>query len=686
MSYFDPASNEPHVTPGTEAKAVPHTPFEERLTAFAADLWWTGRPAAHTLWRDLDPYLYEAVDHNPGAMIAEGALERMPHGWQARAEALLDLHQDRLKAPFRDDVPRTAYMCMEYGLHESVPIYSGGLGMLAGDHLRSAADMDIPLVAVGFLWREGYFRQVIRDGRQGAAFCPREADRLPVRPLLGPDGRRLVVYAPGGVGRIAIRAWELRLAKVRLLLLDTDHESNAPEVRRLTDRLYGGDTRTRLLQEIVLGIGGARMLRAAGIEPECFHLNEGHAAFVTLELWARGLAEGHDPSAAWARVRNQCVFTTHTPVPAGHDRFHWHMVDPLLGPWRHRLGLPAGAFMDRGRERPGDVDEPLCMTVLGMRGSREVNGVSKLHGEVTREMWDRLPRVNAITHVTNGVHPGAWLAPETEALWDAHLPDWREHLADRPFWDAVEDIPAADILAARDARRGRLVSEVRRRTGLKVLDPKRLTIGFARRFATYKRGDLIFSDPDRLERLLDQGVQIVYAGKAHPADEKGQAIIARILHFVRQPRFRDHVVFIPDYDMAIGRLLTACCDVWLNNPRRPREASGTSGQKAAMNGNLNLSILDGWWPEAFDGDNGWAIEDGRDPAFVEAKATLAELDAEDALGLYAVLEDSVVPAFASESRWAQMSAHAMATCAPAFNTHRMVGDYARDIYAGESRS
>ncbi|HCH66352.1 MAG TPA: hypothetical protein DFR83_26345 [Deltaproteobacteria bacterium] len=671
-------------TAGDRAAEPTQRSFSDRITAFAADLWWTGRPEAHQLWQDLDPLLYDDVDHNPGAMIAEGALEKMPKGWKARAEKLLAQYAERLAAPFRKDVPQTAYMCMEYGLHESVPIYSGGLGMLAGDHLRSAADLDLPLVAVGFLWREGYFRQVIRDGQQGAAFCPRNADRLPVRPVLDTNGEPIVVHAPNGSSTIAVRAWEARLAKVRLLLLDTDLNENAQEIRDLTGRLYGGDSRTRLLQEVVLGIGGARMLRAAGLEPEVYHLNEGHAAFVTLELWARGLAEGLKPSVAWRRVSERCVFTTHTPVPAGHDRFHWHLVDPVLGAWRHRLGLPPGAFMDRGREVPGDVDEALCMTVLGMRGSREINGVSKLHGEVTREMWQRLPMVEQVTSVTNGVHPGAWLTPETKALWDRHLPGWEAELSNPEFWKALKKVSPKAILRARDARRKRLVKDIRQRVGRKVLDPKRLTIGFARRFATYKRGDLLFADPDRLERLLDQGVQVVYAGKAHPADRLGQAIISNILSFVRQPRFRDRIVFLSDYDMAIGRLLTGCCDVWLNNPRRPREASGTSGQKAAMNGNLNLSILDGWWPEAFDGDNGWAIENGRAPEFVEEDATIPELDDADALGLYKILEESVVPAFANNARWAEMSAHAMATCAPVFNTHRMVEDYARDLYSTES--
>ncbi len=680
MSYFAPASQEPHVTPGAAHKDHAATPFAERVAAFAADLWWTGRPAAHTLWHDLDPYLYEAVDHNPFAMLEEGALDHMPEGWAERAEALMAERSARLAAPFRSDVPRVAYLCMEFGLHESVPIYSGGLGMLAGDHLRSAADLDFPLVAVGMFWREGYFRQVIRDGRQGAAFCPRDADRLPIRPVLGPDGFPLVFDVPGGVGRISVRAWELRLAKVRLFLLDTDLPENAPEHRHLTNRLYGGDHDTRLLQEVVLGIGSARLLRAIGIEPEVFHLNEGHAAFVVLELWARGIAEGLDPSAAWAKAREQCVFTTHTPVPAGHDRFTWHSVDPVLGPWRHRLGLAPGAYMDRGRERPGDVDEPLCMTVLGMRGSREINGVSALHGEVTRQMWTRLRQSKSITHITNGVHPGAWVTPETEALWNEHLPGWQDNLNDRHFWQAADALPTEAMVEMLQARRQRLVDEVRRRTGEAGLDPRHLTIGFARRFATYKRGDLLFNHIDRLEALLEQGVQVVYAGKAHPADEKGQAIIARILSFVRQPRFRDRIVFLPDYDMAIGRLLTGCCDVWLNNPRRPREASGTSGQKAALNGNLNVSILDGWWPEAFDGRNGWAIEDARPASFDEATATEEELDAVDAIALQDILAQRVLPTFQDPHAWARMAAHAMATCVPLFNTHRMVEDYAARMY------
>jgi alpha-glucan phosphorylase-like protein len=650
----------------------------DTLLVLADDLWWTTRPAAHALWAALDPALWEDVNHNPRVLLREAGLAGATAEWRRDAQALIEQWRAALARPLRSDVPRTAYFCMEYGLHESLPIYSGGLGMLAGDHLRSAADHDLDFVAVGFLWGEGYFRQVVHDGQQAAAYCPNQRERMAMKIVRGPDGSPVIARAPVGGGHIALQAWEVRIGKVRLFLLDADLEENPPELRAVTHRLYGGSTRTRVLQEVALGIGGARLLRAIGIEPEVFHMNEGHAAFLTLELWARGLQAGQTRQEAWDAVEARCVFTTHTPVPAGHDRFGWDLVDPILGTWRHNLGLHPGAFMDLGRVTPGDVDEPLCMTVLGMRGSRVVNGVSKLHGEVSREMWAETEEGPAITHITNGVHAGAWLAPETEALWDQHLPGWRHHLGggtDAPaFWLGCEQLPVGALIAARDARRARLVTEIRRRLGREVLDPSLLTIGFARRFAPYKRGDLIFSDPDRLAALLARGAQLVFAGKAHPADVHGQAIVARVLEFARDPRFRDRVVFVPDYDMATGRLLTNCCDVWLNNPRRPREASGTSGQKAAMNGNLNLSVLDGWWPEGFDGTNGWSIGEEKE------YDSLDEQDAADAEDLYSTLETEVLPAFADDATWARMSARAMATCAGVFNTHRMVADYIELMY------
>ena len=662
-----PADPSPH----HNAHGTASDPLWADLLALAADLWWTSRPAAHALWARLDPVRWEALNHNPLCLLREGAIAHADARWREDARALLTLWHATHARP-KPAGALTAYFCMEYGLHESLPIYSGGLGMLAGDHLRSAADTDVPLVAVGIFWAEGYFRQVLHDGRQASAFCKNDLARLPTKTVLGPDGRPVVIRVPMGAGTLAAQAHEVHIGRVRLFLLDADIAENTPEQRAFTRRLYGGDQRTRLVQEVLLGIGGVRLLRAIGIEPDVFHMNEGHAAFLTLELWARGLQAGMEPEAAWAAVRERCVFTTHTPVPAGHDRFPWSLVDPVLGAWRAQIGLWPGAFMDRGRERPGDVDEPLCMTVLGMRASRAVNGVSALHGEVTRDMWKGLKIPSG--HITNGVHPGAWLAPETMELWDRNLPDWRLHLADRDYWQRVHAIPQGELLAARDARRARLVTEVGRRIGHAKLDPSALTIGFARRFAPYKRGDLLFSDPDRLVALLDQGAQVLYSGKAHPADTAGQAIVTRVLEFVRDPRYRGRVLFVPDYDMALGRLLTAGCDVWLNTPRRPREASGTSGQKAAINGNLNCSILDGWWPEAWDGSNGWAI--GQPTDYTDEE----DQDTADAADLMRVLEEEVLPTFHDPARWARMSASAMATCVPLFNTHRMVLDYQESMY------
>lgn len=642
------------------------------LLRLAHDLWWTEDPRAIAFWRALDPELWDDVNHSPLALLDELGPSRIPAGLEAEASDLLRRWQAHLDTPRIEGAPLVAYFCMEYGLHEHLPIYSGGLGMLAGDHLKSADGIGVPMVAIGMFWREGYFKQVVHDGQQAAAYAPNRPGRLPLRPVNNAQGDRITVTVPHGAGHITLQAWEVRIGHVRLFLLDADRPENTDQERSLTARLYDPTPGHRILQEVILGMGGVRLLDALGIEPGVYHLNEGHAAFLTLELWSQGLAAGQPAAAAWAALRERCVFTTHTPVPAGHDRFYWSEVDPVLGPWRHSLGLHPGAFMDLGRNTPGDVDEPLSMTVLGVRGSRSINGVSALHGEVSRGMLGNLGR--EIGHVTNGVHPGAWLAPETEALWDEHLPGWRAHLRDPEFWAAAEHIPDGAVLATRDARRHRLVAALRRRLGRDVLDPNRLTIGFARRFAPYKRADLLFADPDRLAAILAQGVQVVYAGKAHPADTLGQQIMATVVQHSRDPRFRGQVVFVPDYDMQVGRWLTGCCDVWLNNPRRPREASGTSGQKAAMNGNLNCSVLDGWWPEGFDGDNGWAIGDDR-----EYDDTAAQ-DAADTESLYATLESQVIPAFASDATWARMSKHAMATCTPAFNTHRMVGDYFDQIY------
>ena len=642
------------------------------LTALAHDLWWAEQPRALALWSALDPDLWDDVAHSPVALLAELGPAGISADVAPAAAEVLAAWREHLARPPIPDAPQVAYFCMEYGLHESLPIYSGGLGMLAGDHLKSADGIGLPLVAVGLFWRDGYFRQLVHDGQQAAAYPHTQPSRVAIEKVLRPDGTPVRVGAPDGPMTVQLEAWRVRIGHVHLLLLDADVDGNTPDQRDLTRRLYDPTPGSRIRQEVVLGIGGARLLQALGVEPDVFHMNEGHAAFLTLELWARERAAGAGYNAAWAAVQRRCVFTTHTPVPAGHDRFSWGEVDAVLGHWRHAQGLHPGAFMDLGRVTPGDVDEALSMTVLGLRGSRATNGVSRLHGEVSRTMFRALDL--PIGHITNGVHPGAWLAPETESLWDAHLEGWRDHLEDTAWWSRAEDLPDGAVLAARDARRTRMVAGLRRRLGRDVLNPDRLTLGFARRFAPYKRADLLFSDPDRLSALLAAGAQVVYAGKAHPADRAGQAIMARVLEVCRDPRFRGQVVFVPDYDMHIGRLLTAGCDVWLNTPRRPREASGTSGQKSAMNGNLNCSVLDGWWPEGFDGGNGWAVGEARDYADV------AEQDAADAESLYRVLEEGVLPAFADDALWAAMSRHAMATCAPRFNTHRMVRDYLETLY------
>ena len=645
----------------------------DRLKTLARDLWWTGDPQAHAFWESLDPALWAALQHNPVTLLSELGWSELPAAHAPAAAALLARHAAALAAPDAADCPPTAYFSMEFGLHESLPIYSGGLGMLAGDHLRSASDLGEPLVAVGVFWHQGYFRQVVHDGRQCAAYGTNEVSRLPVERVVDADGAPVTVRVPAGTESIEVGAWRVQVGKVRLYLLDTDLPANKPAWRQLVHRLYGGTNLDRLLQEVVLGIGGVRLLEAAGEAPLVYHMNEGHAAFLTLELWARGLALGLDPETAWARVRARCVFTTHTPVPAGHDRFSWDELESVLGPWKHVLGLPAGAFIEKGRVRTLDLDETLCMTVLGMRGSRLSNGVSALHGDVTKVMWAGLKE--PITSITNGVHPGAWLAAETESLWDEHLPGWRDHLEDVAFWAEIgKRVPRAASHAARQARRARMVRGISARLGRPVLDPALPTLGFARRFATYKRGDLLFRDPERLRAILDRDVQIVFAGKAHPADIPGQAVLATVLRFARDPAFRDRLVFVPDYDMHIGRLLTSGCDVWLNTPRRPREASGTSGMKAAINGNPNCSVLDGWWPEAFDGTNGWAVGDDRDDADEAAQ------DARDGEALYALLEGVIPATLHDETAMETMALRSMATCVPVFNTHRMVRSYARTLY------
>ncbi|NOY26501.1 MAG: glycosyltransferase family 1 protein [Oligoflexia bacterium] len=655
------------------------------LRDLAMDFWWTTQPDADGLWSSLDRDLWEVVNHNPVALLHDMDPDSAPPGWENQARDMLNRWRAYHLAPkdlapkdlapkdLAAVTPRVALFCMEFGLHESLPIYSGGLGVQAGDHLRSASDLGLDLVAVGLFYSRGYCRQLVHDGQQVAAYPKNDPARLAMKPALDQDGRQVEIDIPHSRHSYRARVWEVRVGRVRLFLLDTDYDANPVEYRVLTRNLYGGTAETRLAQEVLLGIGGVRALAALGIERDTFHINEGHSAFLVLALWAQAL-NAHDCSAdqAWERARLQCVFTTHSPVPAGHDRFPWSLVDPALGGLREQLGLPQGAFMDRGRGQPGDIHEPLSTTALAIKGSRACNGISRLHGQESRRIWRDLGA--PIGHITSGVHPTAWLGPAMAHLFDARLPGWRSHICDRTFWQRARQLPPDELDRAKAMQRHRLVDAVRWRTGRPVLERARLTIGFARRFAGFKRGALLFSDPDRLLQILDQGVQVVFAGKAHPEDTLGQALLAEVVRWTHRPGFRGRVVFVPNYDMALGRLLTQGADVWLNNPRRLREGCGTSGQKAAINGGLNLSVLDGWWPEAFDGDNGWAI--GSDQDLDDTRAQ----DAADAESLYRCLEDDVLPAWADSWGWTERALAAIATCMPVFNSHRMVADYQALLY------
>ncbi len=668
------------------------------LKELSANLWWCWNHDAIALWRDLDPFRWDRSRQTPGVLLRDvepSRLEELANDedYVARVRAvharLTEYLDDR--STWRDraapEVGLVAYLSMEFGLHQSLRIYSGGLGVLAGDHLKSASDLGLPLIGVTLFWKHGYFRQVLDDARQMAIYPENEPTLLGLQAVADDDGKVIEVSVPLGELAVTVRAWRLAVGRATLLMLDVDHDGNPASVRNLTHHLYGGDHHTRIRQEAVLGLGAVRMIRAMGLEPQTWHLNEGHCAFATLELLREKTAAGL-PLQKALEVREQVVFTTHTPVPAGHDRFSWDEVNPVFGAWEAENGWRRGQIMDLGRERPGDWNDTLCMTVLALRMSRAANGVSALHGEVSRQMWKHLwPTREAATvpigHVTNGVHPHTWMSAPAAAVFDEFLSaGWRDRFWDTAFWgDEMANVPDEMLWQLRRVLRTRLADRIRTTMGRNFRDDA-LTLGFARRFATYKRGDMLFSDPDRLEAVLTgpHPVQIVFSGKAHPKDIPGQAILARVVRFSEDRRFRDRIAFVEDYDMAIGAALTSGADVWVNNPRRPQEASGTSGQKVPLNGGINLSILDGWWPEAFDGTNGFAIGDETEYADQAAQ------DEADAESLYVQLEQGIVPEWSDRDpsglprRWLARVRRSMATCIPAFSSHRMVRDYVRDYY------
>lgn len=711
---------------------LPHLPARlQGLQKLAYNLWWCWNVEAIALFRRIDEKLFETTEHSPVKLLAavgQDRLEQLEHdeGFLAHMDRVVEALDRYLGATtwFQETYAkdgtdpqtlmqkyRTAYCSAEFGIHESVPIYSGGLGLLAGDHLKSASDLGLPLVGVGLMYREGYFRQYLNvDGWQQERYPENEFFNLPLIPELRPDGAPLVVSVPMPGRDVSMRVWRIQVGRVPLYLLDTNIPQNNADDRTITSRLYGGDHDMRIRQEMVLGIGGIRALRALGKPPAVCHMNEGHSAFCGLER-IRVLMDEHglDFAAAREAVVAGTVFTTHTPVPAGNDIFAPQLVQHYFTPYLPALKIGWDEFLGLGRQNPKDPNEPFCMTVLAIRLSNSSNGVSELHGNVSRKMWraiwPELPEAEIpITSITNGVHTLTWLSGDISQLYDRYLGvQWEGRPTDHSIWNRVDNIPNAELWRTHERRRERLVVFARRRLreqlarrgappseiarSEEVLDPEALTIGFARRFATYKRGTLMFRNIERLAAIInnkDRPVQVVFAGKAHPRDHGGKELIAEIIHVCRRPDFRRRMVFLEDYDINVARFLVQGVDVWLNNPRRPLEASGTSGMKVAVNGGLNLSVLDGWWVEGYNGENGWAIGAG------EEYTDLTYQDDVESRAIYDLLEQEIVPLFYNRSSdglprgWIRMMKQSIATISPVFNTNRMVEQYARRCYVPSS--
>jgi starch phosphorylase len=692
-----------------------------RLQELAHNLWWCWSPGAQALFSGLDHDLWVGLAQNPVKLLARVSQARLdaaaqdPNYLAAYEQVLADF--DAYLADGQTWMARThpdlakrgvAYFSAEFGLHEALPIYSGGLGVLSGDHTKSASDLGLNFTGVGLLYNQGYFRQVLRpDGMQEAHYDRLNFGELPIEAAQGEDGRPVIVHVelPGRL--VFAKVWRVRVGRVQVLLLDTDIEQNSVEDRQFSAQLYGGDHDMRISQEILLGIGGVRAIRALGLDPAVWHMNEGHSAFLGLErIRELVVQQGLSFQEALEAVAANAVFTTHTPVPAGNDAFPFALMEKYFGRFYPQLGIGRDEFLMLARQDVFGGPALFSLSVLALRLSRQANGVSALHGVVSRRMWQDLwpgvpqPEV-PITSITNGVHTETWVAAQTMGLYAKAMgPSWREHLSDAGAFAAIQALPDGEVWAVRKELKRQMVDFIRARLAKRrlaagetakrvadaerLLDPDALTIGFARRFATYKRATLLFRDMERLARICQaegRKVQFVFAGKSHPADEPGKSFIQRVAQFAKQAPFDQHVVFIEDYDMNVARHLVTGVDVWLNNPRRPLEASGTSGQKAAMNGVLNLSILDGWWAEGCqDGVNGWAIGDERE--FVDQD----EQDASDAESLYRLLEEEVVPRYyhASEDgvphAWVAMVKAAIATCSPVFSTHRMVQDYINGLY------
>ncbi len=692
----------------------------DKLWALANNLWWSWHPECDQLFREIDPIRWRQLDHNPIALLREMTPQEVG---QRATELVLQSRTNylyrRLKEYMEDShtwgstnagvlgAKPVAYFSAEFGIHESIPIYSGGLGVLAGDHIKSASGLGVPLVAVGLFYSQGYFRQYLDEtGMQGEDYLDTKIENLPMRPAVGPDGNPVMVTIDTRTGSLQAKVWLMQVGRVPLYLLDCNVEGNSPEERELTSRLYGGDIRTRIRQELVLGVGGVRALAALGIHPGAYHLNEGHSAFGALEVVRQRMEDdGLSFEEAARQTARMSCFTTHTPVPAGHDRFPADLVEEHLGPLRDALKISHEHLMSFGRVDPSNVNETFCMTVLGLKMSHYANAVSNLHGVISRRMWspmwpDRPEEEVPIGHITNGVHVHSWLAQQMRALYDKHFPvGWIRNVQSPEAWQSIHDVDPGELWETHNALKNNLLTFVRRRLSRQcrrrgesdavieaarnALDPNVLTIGFGRRFATYKRANLLFNELDKIAELLansERPIQLIYAGKAHPKDEPGKRFIKEIANLRHDPRFAGRIAFVEDYDINVCRHLIQGVDVWLNNPRRPLEASGTSGQKVVLNGGLNCSILDGWWAEAYNGNNGFAI--GYGTSHVNDEIT----DARDAEALYETLVNQVIPCYYDRDHdglpkaWIKRMMHSISTLAWRFSSHRMVVDYSQHSY------
>ncbi len=690
-----------------------------RLNELAYNLWWSWQTDASWLFQHLDKTLWELTHHNPVGFLQHISPSRFEAAaadpaFLRRYDGIMLAFDKCLAAKgtwFTENYPQLAghtiaYFSAEFGLHISLPIYSGGLGILAGDHCKEASDIGLPLVGVGFVYPQGYFLQrITAEGRQEAVYDKFDYNAAPMEPVITRDseGGLLALNLDGRVIYVAV--WRVRLGSVSLYLMDTDVEENEPWDRELSARLYGGDQETRIRQEMVLGIGGVRMLERLGIRPAVFHANEGHASFMMLERIRSLVQNGMSFKESVEHIRSTTVFTTHTPVPAGHDTFPFHLVEKHFARYWGSLGLDREQFLALGEHSDGQGGVNFNMTALALRLSGMHNGVSRLHGWVSRAMWHSMwPDLSEdeapITSVTNGVHTPTWIAPEMNRLYSKYLGrDWLDHHDDPMLWERIYDVPDDELWNIHVQLKHKLFNFMRERarrawigdsgpirvlTGGTLLNPDALTIAFARRFATYKRSMLILRNIERLKRILHDDwkpVQIIFAGKAHPADAPGRNLINEINQLARDHHLGGRIAFVENYDIHVAKYLVRGVDVWLNNPRPPMEASGTSGQKAALNGVPHMSILDGWWYEGYQGTNGWAIEPG-----VPEGVSDEYRDEADAEALYRVMEEEVVPLYFERDsdgiprRWVKVVKEAIRTAAPIFSARRMVKEYTERMY------